>query len=94
MADSGVRSRALAALRDGRVTITLARSATPSGPPEAVCAFVDSSRGNGLRYVVDLMAGAWHCTCGITVVECVHVAAVQLVVGHESAAAKTVRGAA
>jgi hypothetical protein len=87
VAAADIRGKSLSCLRDGRVTVVLARAPTPSGPADAVCAFVDSSRGNGLRYVVDLMAGAWSCTCR-DVEGCPHIAAVQLVTGHRSAAAR------
>lgn len=88
---SGIRERALSCLRDGRVQIMLARTTTADvlndQAPFEVMAFVTSSRTANVRYVVDFMSSAWGCTCrdgrG-----CAHIAAVQLVTGHESAAAK------
>lgn len=91
---AGLRARALAALRDGRVEVFEAHG-DPSGdePAHSITALCRSSRTDSDRtYVIDLTPQmGWGCTCGLYGGNCVHVAAVQLVTGHESAAA---RGAA
>lgn len=76
-----LRAKALAVLREGRLTVVLARS--PAGsvrPQELVCA-VRSSRHGGPTYAVDLAGGVWSCTCDREQ-PCAHIAAAQLVAGH------------
>lgn len=85
-----MRSKALACLRTGRVTIVHARKANDTDLPIAVVAYVASSRPERSRYVVDLTGdGDWSCTCwrGNRGESCAHLAAVQLVTGWPSAAA-------
>jgi SWIM zinc finger len=92
-----LRAKALAALRDGRVTVVHARSHSDRLVPHELIVRVASSRPDGATYVVDLLDdGTWTCTCrdGIAGEPCAHVAAVQLITGHPSAAAKTSRSAA
>jgi uncharacterized Zn finger protein len=82
-----IRPKALAALRSGRVAITLA-----SLEGQRIQATVESSRPERTTpYIVDRWAGSavgqWSCTCGNPTDDyCAHIAAVQLVTGHESAA--------
>ena len=82
-----IRPSALAALRDGRVTVGIAQvAAGTSAPPYTVTAKVLSSRMDGTHYWVRLKHGEWSCTC--TTPLCAHLAAVQLVTGHPSPARK------
>jgi hypothetical protein len=84
-----VRAQALSCLRDGRVQIVHARCIkVAGGPPDEVIAKVASARPDSNRvYVVDHMDGLWTCTCRL-LEGCAHIAAVQLVTGHRSAAAR------
>lgn len=81
MAD--IRAKALAYLRDGKVRVSYATSAGMSRTPYNVLAYVD---GHNDRYLVRFTEDAWTCSCQR--VDCAHAAAVQLVTGHRSAAAK------
>lgn len=82
MAD--IRSKALGYLRDGNVMVFAAKSMDDGCPPVELSACV---RGHNAVYVVDLtVALGWMCSCGRE--RCAHVAAVQLVTGHRSPAAK------
>ena len=73
------RSRALACLREGRVTILSAEAG--EGSPAVVVAAVRSSRTGGPRYAVDLtFRGGWSCTCDRP--DCAHIAAVQIATGQ------------
>jgi hypothetical protein len=83
MAD--VRSRALGYLRDGAVAVFHARSPRDGTPPHELVAKVEGHHG---RYIVDFLDGTWTCTCCKPA--CAHLAAVQLVTGHTSPAAKAV----
>jgi len=74
-----LRRRALACLREGRVTILNAEAG--EGGPAVVLAAVQSSRIGGPRYAVDLMPrDGWSCTCDQR--DCPHIAAVQIVAGQ------------
>lgn len=73
-----LRRGALAALREGRVTVLASHS--PIGRagrrrPSGVLAEVDGHSG---RHLVELDAGSWSCSCA-TVGLCAHVVAVRLV---------------
>ena len=73
-----LRRRALACLREGRVTILQAEG---DEMPRRVVAAVQSSRTGGPRYAVDLVPrGGWSCTCDRP--DCPHIAAVQIVAGQ------------
>jgi len=91
-----LRARALAALREGRVRVAEALDFdTVHERPDRIVAYVASSRPGGDRHIVDLAGGKWTCidSRGPHEQPCVHVAAVQLVTGHDSPAfqAKTRR---
>jgi hypothetical protein len=79
------RSKALAYLREQRVRVVLADTAGGSIQPYRVEAIV---RGHQSDYMVELGAGVWYCTCNAAKTDCAHRAAVQMVTGHKSAAAK------
>ena len=86
MAD--LRAKALGYLRAGAVTVGAARRPKDSDHPDFVSAKVEGHNG---RYYVHLLDGRWTCSCKAVVddgQDCAHLAAVQLVTGHESAAAK------
>ena len=74
-----LRSKALAVLREGRLTVLHARHHGHQLSPHEVVARVKSSRGERV-YAVDLLDGAWDCTCG-NEAPCAHIAAAQLVAG-------------
>ena len=87
MAD--LRAKALACLRDGRVTVTKAHGAYGGAPgPQRVEAKVASSRPEHPAHVVDRWdGGEWSCTCPAHArsgLPCPHIAAVQLVTGWPS----------
>lgn len=84
MAD--IRSKALNYLRSGAVNVFHAQSPRDGTPAREVNALVQGHKG---RYVVDFIGGIWSCTCGRPS-PCPHVAAVQLVTGHRSPAAKAI----
>lgn len=73
-----VRSRALAALREGRVMV-LGVKLDEAWRPVHVLATVRSSRDNVRPHRVRYSAGAWSCTCGGSESPCPHAAAVALV---------------
>jgi len=80
-----LRRRALACLREGRVTILHAEGDDfpnrADVAPDRVVAAVQSSRTGGPRYAVDLMPrDGWSCTCDRP--DCPHIAAVQIVAGQ------------
>lgn len=90
------RSKMLAAGSQGRVTIFAASMADYNADgrliPHRVEGRVESSRGNGMFYIVDgyIEAGVvtdWSCTCKAGR-DCVHVAAVRNVTDHRIGAAK------
>lgn len=78
-----VRTKALSYLRDGCVRVL--KSDLRPGPrqPYIVMAHVD---GHKSTYMVQLQDRRWTCTCHQS--GCAHAAAVQLVTGYPSAAAK------
>lgn len=90
MAD--LRAKALGYLRDGHVTIL--RAAIPKGSlSECPSEIVARIQGHTGRYVVEYDHGVWRChaaRCSGNPLGhyCAHIAAVQLVTGHPSAAAK------
>lgn len=69
-----LRRGALAALREGRVTVLTAATSRASGRPELVLAEV---RGHTGRHVVELTRGGWSCSCSAGL--CSHQVAVRLV---------------
>jgi len=80
-----VRNRALGYLREGKVTVLRSATRESGRRPHAVQATV---RGHRDTYWVELMPGqGWMSSCGCEG-DCPHRAAVQLVTGHPSAAAK------
>lgn len=85
-----IRTAALDALRNGRVTVLMADRAVlgvSTEPPARVMAVVASSREDRrVPYLISLRAGDWTCTCQRP--DCAHIASVQLVTGHPSAAQK------
>lgn len=86
---SEIRPRALACLREGRVAVTLAEH-----DGERIQASVTSSRPERtVPYIVDRWPqdSSWSCTCrpgDAAQTSCAHIAAVQLVTGYTSAAAR------
>lgn len=86
---SDVRSKALGYVRDAKVRIIKADGAAkPLLIPTRVGAIVQGFHG---QYWVRLNREGWLCSCGAT--ECAHLAAVQLVTGHPSAAEKSAKNA-
>lgn len=81
MAD--IRAKALSYLRDGKVTISAATFAGTNRAPYDVLAYVDGHTGTR---IIRYGSGEWGCSCRKQ--GCAHVAAVQLVTGHTSAAGK------
>lgn len=77
------RSKALAALRSGRVTVLGACYDPDTLTVIDVLASVASSRDPNRRYAIDYCFSGWACTCGAD--GCAHIAAVQLVTGHAPA---------
>jgi len=75
-----MRAKALACLREGRVSVLRAET-----DPRRVWAHVKSSR-DGYRYRVALQGGKWVCDCrlGLRGEQCAHVAAVALVTTAEA----------
>lgn len=73
------RRKALACLREGRVTV-LEAGHVHFGRPTRVTAAVRSSRDGGPTYAVDLVGSAWACTCRAGH-PCAHSLAVALVTG-------------
>lgn len=79
-----IRTKALAYLRDGNVIV---RSAVPADHGRAPFQVRADVIGQNSTYLVQLTTcDGWTCTCKND--GCAHVAAVQLVTGHKSAAAK------
>lgn len=76
-----LRKKALAVLREGRLTLLHATCRKTAHDVDEVIARVRSSRGGGPAYAVDFLDGAWTCTCS-TASDCGHVAAAQMVTGH------------
>jgi len=88
-APDAVRRKALAVLREGRVTLLVVRSDPDTLAVTKVVARVQGSRGT---YVVDYRVTAdsgWDCTCsrGMAGQRCGHILAAQLVTGHSDTAA-------
>ena len=81
-----IRSKALGYLRSGAVRVQLASSVSQADRPYWVRALVHGFKST---YIVTLdgASAPWTCTCHQD--ECAHRAAVQLITGHESAAAPT-----
>lgn len=81
-----LRTKALGYLRDGKVTVLGALWDRPALHPHTVSAIVQGFQG---RYWVRRNPErGWLCSCGSTET-CAHLAAVQLVTGYPSAAAKS-----
>jgi hypothetical protein len=80
-----LRSKALACLREGRVSVLLVRP-DDRWKPELIVARVRSSR-DAHPYRVELRSGRWSCNCrdGMRDEQCAHVAAVTLVTTGEVA---------
>lgn len=80
-----LRSRALACLREGRVTV-LAVGVDKQWQPIRVLARVRSSRDDHL-YRIRRIAGTWSCTCreGLREQPCPHVRAVAMVTTGDGA---------
>lgn len=88
MAD--IRAQALTYLRDGKVTIGAARRPVTADRPDFVSARVIGHNGT---YLVHLLDGVWTCSCKAVTDDgepCPHLAAVKLVTGHPSEAAREV----
>jgi hypothetical protein len=83
---SGMRAKALAIYREGRLHLLHVTCRRTAHDVDEVIARVRSSREGGPAYAVDLLDGVWSCTCGDGS-GCAHVAAVQLATGHPSGAA-------
>lgn len=80
MSDDARRRKALAILREGRLTVLAARMSPSALQPDSLCASVRSSRPGGDRYAVDLRGHIWTCTCDRA--GCAHILAAQLVTGY------------
>ena len=84
-ATDALRRKALAVIREGRLTVLMAECRKASDVVDGVVARVESSRHGSGPYVVDLLEdGQWVCTCRATEV-CPHIAAAQIVTGHAAA---------
>lgn len=88
MSRQPVRNQALAYLRNGNVIIRWAetRMAGPRRPYLVKADVIGQQSTYLIEFDEDKNDGAWTCTCGNG--DCRHIAAVQLVTGHESAASK------
>lgn len=80
-----LRSKALTYLREQNVRVIRAETASGAFQPYQVEAIV---RGHQRDYFVELGGSVWYCTCDSVKTDCAHRAAVQLVTGHKSSAAK------
>ena len=79
-----LRRKALAIIREGRLTVLMVTSGSDALVVDVV-AQVLSSRPGVSPYAVDLLSdGAWVCTCRADGV-CPHIRAAQLVTGHAPA---------
>lgn len=87
MPSSQTRDKTLGYLRDGAVRVLAAQPPREGEPQRAaeVRAHVD---GYTSTYIVAFNGDGWGCTCPAIGDSCPHVAAVQLVTGHPSKAAK------
>lgn len=84
---SDVRSKVLGYVRDAKVRVIKADGATkPLLIPTRVGAIV---QGFQAQYWIRLNRDGWLCSCGAD--GCAHLAAVQLVTGHPSAAEKSIK---
>lgn len=83
-----MRSKALSIYREGRLHLLHVNCRKVAHIVDEVIARVRSSRDGGPAYAVDFLDGVWTCTCTSSVSRenCPHIAAVQLAVGHPSAA--------
>ena len=80
-----LRRKALAVIREGRLTVLLAECSKASHVVDGVVARVESSRAGAGPHFVDLLEdGQWVCTCPAAEV-CPHIAAAQIVTGHATA---------
>lgn len=77
-----LRPKALAVLREARLTVLHARADDAHRVLEALVQ-VKSSRQGGPTYAVDLTFGQWSCTCvGSRTRRCAHETAARMVTGH------------
>lgn len=76
-----LRRKALAVLREGRLTILHATCRKTAHDVDEVIARVRSSRQGGPNYAIDFLDGTWTCTCRAGS-DCPHIAAAQIVTGH------------
>lgn len=82
-----IRSKVLGYVRDAKVRVIEAHGAVkPALIPMRVGAIVQGFHG---QYWIRLNRDGWLCSCGTT--GCAHLAAVQLVTGHPSAADKSAK---
>ncbi|SET50746.1 hypothetical protein SAMN05421811_103258 [Nonomuraea wenchangensis] len=82
-----VRSQACSYLRAGKVTVFAATGRDDNDRPLAVRAHMQGQSG---RYFVRRnYDGRWLCSCETGEADCPHVAAVQLVTGHDGPASRT-----
>lgn len=89
-----LRAKSLNYLRTGLVHVLHARTEATSRRPVEVVAIVEAH--TGVRRV-ELTGGTWSCSCQAVLSDglpCAHVAAVQLVTNHPSAAAKPEKASA
>jgi hypothetical protein len=89
-----VRAKALGYLRDQKLHVLYARTPADARSPVAVIAVVEAH--TAVRRV-ELRDGTWTCDCKTVLddgLPCAHLAAVQLVTNHPSAAAKPVKDVA
>lgn len=93
-----LRERSLAYLRDQKVHVLYARTPADSRRPVEVVAVVEGHTG---IHRIGLRGGTWTCDCTLPPETpallrgtCAHLAAVQLVTNHPSAAAKPQKASA
>ena len=80
-----LRRKALAILREERLTIIMVECHSDRNAVDTVIAQVKSSRSSGGLYRVDLLENKqWTCTCRADAV-CPHIRAAQIVTGHTPA---------
>jgi len=76
------RSKALAVIREGRLTLLHVACRQVAHEVDEVIARVQSSRQGGPAYAVDLAGMQWSCTCRAGR-GCPHIVAVRLVTGGD-----------
>ena len=80
MSADPVRAKALAILREQRLTLLHVACRKLADVPDEAIGRVQSSREGGATYAIDMFDGAFTCTCKHGG-DCAHALAVQLVVG-------------